>query len=453
MLRLTHIFIIFYVIYVYFQGTNTVLTSLSPSPFTSSHTKNLRNEKNENIECKFPSFEPLHILNICLINIVFILSLFMTFLQVCNTVTYVTFATNLTLFSKKKAILKLPQSETTLLSLLLLGLLSAESENYFSFLVILLNLDYRNLLFQSLEFRKILSQCLFVTISIYIFYTATTSSACILCLLVLQNLCLFFTQHYSHCLQILLILLSNDVHQNPGPRFHNSFFTFMTWNVNSLAKDNFKRVDLIESVNSIFNYDLIAICETSLNDSIKLPDKLLNNYTFVSSENPTNTRHGGVGLFYKNSLPIKIRNDLSFEDSIVAELNFGRRKLFFTVMYRSPAFNHISPEFLDFLSNFTNLYSKMKSENPFATFFSGDFNGHSQLWWPEGDSTAEGREIENLLSSLGLYQLISEPTNFEPNKNPSCIDLIITDQPNLVLDSGTRDSLDSFLLSPQNNLL
>ena len=71
-------------------------------------------------------------------------------------------------------------------------------------------------------------------------------------------------------------------------------------------------------------------------------------------------------------------------------------------------------------------------------------NGHSQFWWSEGDTTVEGREIENLLSSLGLSQLISEPTNFEPNKNPSCIDLVTTDQPNLVLDSGTCASLDSF---------
>ena len=51
----------------------------------------------------------------------------------------------------------------------------------------------------------------------------------------------------------------------------------------------------------------------------------------------------------------------------------------------------------------------------------------------DGDTTAKGREIENLLSSLGLSQLISEPTNFEPNKKPSFIDLVITDQPNLVL--------------------
>ena len=48
------------------------------------------------------------------------------------------------------------------------------------------------------------------------------------------------------------------------------------------------------------------------------------------------------------------------------------------------------------------------------------------------------------MSSLGLSQVISEPTNFEPNKNPSCIDLVFTDQPNLILDSVTRASLDPY---------
>ena len=77
-------------------------------------------------------------------------------------------------------------------------------------------------------------------------------------------------------------------------------------------------------------------------------------------------------------------------------------------------------------------------------FFTGDYNAHSQFWWPGGNTTPEGTEIENLFTSLGLSQVICEPTNFEPNKNPSCIDLVITDQPNLILDCGTRASLDSY---------
>ena len=87
----------------------------------------------------------------------------------------------------------------------------------------------------------------------------------------------------------------------------------MSWNVNSLPKHNFQRVDLIEAENSTVNYDLISICETSLNDSVELPETLLNDYTFVPANNPANTRNGGVGLLYKNSLPVIVRNDLSFK--------------------------------------------------------------------------------------------------------------------------------------------
>ena len=77
-------------------------------------------------------------------------------------------------------------------------------------------------------------------------------------------------------------------------------------------------------------------------------------------------------------------------------------------------------------------------------FFAGDFKGKSQLWLPYGEETPEGREIENMLIYLGLSQVTSEHTNFEPGKKTSCIDIIVTDQPNIVLYSETRASLDPF---------
>ena len=40
------------------------------------------------------------------------------------------------------------------------------------------------------------------------------------------------------------------------------------------------------------------------------------------------TRHGGVGLFYKTSLPVIVRNDLSFDESIVVELKCGGKNFF-----------------------------------------------------------------------------------------------------------------------------
>ena len=69
---------------------------------------------------------------------------------------------------------------------------------------------------------------------------------------------------------------------------------------------------------------------------------------------------------------------------------------------------------------------------------------HTQLWWPDGDTTAVSTKIEELFTKLGLSKIILEPTNFEPHKNPWCIDLVVTDQPNIILDNGNRVSLNSY---------
>ena len=64
------------------------------------------------------------------------------------------------------------------------------------------------------------------------------------------------------------------------------------------------------------------------------------------------------------------------------------------------------------------LYTKIKYENPYVMFFTGDFNVHSQNWWPDGNTNNEGIAIDNLLSALDLNQIIREPTIFEEKKNP-----------------------------------
>ena len=76
-------------------------------------------------------------------------------------------------------------------------------------------------------------------LSFYIFYLATSPAAYILRNLVFRNWCYSFMRNVTEWLHILLIILSNDIHLNPGPPFHNSCFTFMSWNVNSIAKENF----------------------------------------------------------------------------------------------------------------------------------------------------------------------------------------------------------------------
>ena len=54
----------------------------------------------------------------------------------------------------------------------------------------------------------------------------------------------------------------------------------------------------------MFIYDLISVCETNLNDTVDLPETLPNDYSFETANYPLNRKHGGVGLFYKNSLQL-----------------------------------------------------------------------------------------------------------------------------------------------------
>ena len=81
----------------------------------------------------------------------------------------------------------------------------------------------------------------------------------------------------------------------------------------------------------LHKYDLISICETSLSDNVLIPELMLDNYNFIAANNPNNVKHGGVGLFFKDTLAIKIRDDISFDETIVVELMIDHKKIFFTV--------------------------------------------------------------------------------------------------------------------------
>ena len=70
----------------------------------------------------------------------------------------------------------------------------------------------------------------------------------------------------------------------------------------------------------------------------------------------------------------------------------------------------------------------------------GYFSANSRSWGCENITSHEGTQLEPLIISYELHQLISDPKHILPNSS-SCIDLIFTDQPNLVVDSGVCPSL------------
>ena len=66
-----------------------------------------------------------------------------------------------------------------------------------------------------------------------------------------------------------------------------------------------------------------------------------------------------------------------------------------------------------------------------------------QTGGPTEQITHCGLELHNLSTLQGYSQIINEPTNLQPNSSPSCIDLIFTNQPNLIFVSGVQPSLSS----------
>ena len=203
---------------------------------------------------------------------------------------------------------------------------------------------------------------------------------------------------------------------------------------------DFLRVSLLEAYNPAYNYDIIGIVETHLDSTTDDDDRLaLDGYTFVNINHPQNLKRGGVGLYVKDSLPSTNRSDLAtLPECAVCEIQLNRKKYFFVVIYRSPSQDQ--SDFDNFSINFELLLSKMQAENHFCVVITGDFNCRSTQWWKDDIENTEGKSFEPLTSDIGLHQLISEPTHIIGDSK-SCIDLIFTDQPNLIVESGVHPSL------------
>ena len=150
------------------------------------------------------------------------------------------------------------------------------------------------------------------------------------------------------------------------------------------------------------------------------------------ADHPDDVKRGGVSIYYKENISLSIISTSYFDQCLLGEVTSQNQKGSIAVIYRSP--NQSCNEFEDFLFNFEKLIYQIKQLKPSFTIILGDFNARSSNWWLDITSP-EGTHINSLISMYGFDQLISDPTHIIP-ASFSCIELIFTDQPNLVVDSG-----------------
>ena len=87
----------------------------------------------------------------------------------------------------------------------------------------------------------------------------------------------------------------------------------------------------------------------------------------------------------------------------------------------------------------------MTENNPFLVAEIEDFNVRLSSWCINDKSNYEKTKIDCLATEYDLEQVINEPAHLLENSS-SCIDLIFTSQPNLVMDAGIHNFKN--LLSP-----
>ena len=171
-----------------------------------------------------------------------------------------------------------------------------------------------------------------------------------------------------------------------------------------------------------------------------IPDNLLEieGYRLVRSDHPNDIKRGGVCIYYKESLPVRVINIPFIKEALLLEMNYNNKKVFISVIYRSPS--QTTDEFDSFLLNFEQILNEVRQGKPSLSVITGDFNARSSSWWSSDINSTEGLKLSSVSSSFGFSQLINEPTHIQSSSS-SCIDLIFTDQPNLSVNCGVHASL------------
>ena len=248
---------------------------------------------------------------------------------------------------------------------------------------------------------------------------------------------------YIYLLWLFAIVFnrSGDIEKNPGPKAKScQSFSICHWNLNSIPAHNFAKLSLLQAYNTIHKYDIICLSETYLNSSIPNDDDNLEipGYSLIRADHPSKNKRGGVCIYHKNTLPLKVLDIHILQECINVELKIENKLCNFISLYRSPS--QSQDTFESFIDNLELNIDTIASKNPFLVVVLGDFNAKLNTWCKFDKTTYEGSKIDGLMSNFGLKQLINEPTHVTGNSS-SCIDLLFASQPNLVMEAGVHPSL------------
>ena len=202
---------------------------------------------------------------------------------------------------------------------------------------------------------------------------------------------------------------------------HNSLkLSFM--NIRGLCSNFVDCESFIESNSP----DILALCETNLDDSIDSGNFSVRGYLPLIQKDSSTHMHG-LAVYVKEGLPFA--QDLSLENSADSYLYFRLALLhsvsYFFFLYRSPS-SSLCTVFDSISSNIDEVLSINPSANVFVF---GDFNIHYKDWLSYSGGTDRPGELCYYFSfSNDLTQIVSFPTRIPDcdSHSPALLDLFLS---------------------------
>ena len=247
----------------------------------------------------------------------------------------------------------------------------------------------------------------------------------------------------QYCCTRSSMSLQPDVEINPGPLSNcKEYLSICHWNLNSTSAHDYSKLFLLKAYIILHKFDIICLSETNLDSTVPNDDDKLRipGYTLIASDHPSNTKRGAVCIYHKSSLPLRVINIGYLHECLSFELQIGNKICNFVGLYRSPG--QSQDNFETFADNYEMTLELLAQQSPFLLTAIGDFNAKSSNLYNKDKTSFEGNAVEKVFLQLELHQIINEPTHILPNSS-SCIDLIFTSKPNMVIETGIHSSLHS----------
>ena len=110
--------------------------------------------------------------------------------------------------------------------------------------------------------------------------------------------------------------------------------------------------------------------ETYLHSSTDDENLEISGYYLILSHHPYNKKCGGICIYYKNLLPLKLTGVRPLDECIAFDLIINNKLSSFVALYRSPS--QSQDDFATFSDNFEMTLDLVSKKNPFLLVVLGD---------------------------------------------------------------------------------